>query len=70
MVGLARAQSKSLAGVLACIYILIGVEINRFDLHSAAYLWTAPAWLLWYLLARAPWRRSGAAEAAGSPSSI
>ena len=70
MVGLARAQSKSLAGVLACIYILIGVEINRFDLHSAAYLWTAPAWLLWYLLARAPWRRSDAAEAAGSPSSI
>ena len=52
MVAATRTSSKIVLSALAIIYILIEIEINRFDLHSAAYLWTAPAWLIWYLVAR------------------
>lgn len=48
-----RTTSRLLLSVLAVVYMLIEVEILHFDLHSTAYLWTAPAWLVWYLLARA-----------------
>lgn len=57
MVAAARTQSRLLLSLLAVIYIFIEIEVNRFDLHSAAYLWTAPAWLIWYLVARASSRR-------------
>lgn len=50
----ARARSRSALAALALIYILIEVEIvSPFALASAAYLWTAPAWVVWYLFARA-----------------
>jgi hypothetical protein len=50
---LARTPSRTAVSVLALIYILIEIEIvSPFALASAAYLWTAPAWLLWFLFAR------------------
>ena len=68
LLGATRTQSKWLLSALAVIYILIEIQVNRFDLHSAAYLWTAPAWLAWFLLARASARGSTAAPLAASPS--
>jgi len=52
LAGAAQTRSKWLLSILALIYIAIEIEINRFDLHSRAYLWAAPAWLAWYLCAR------------------
>jgi len=47
--------------VLALIYIAVEAQIiSPFGLHSAAYLWTAPAWLVWYLFARAAARQAPA----------
>jgi hypothetical protein len=63
LVGATRTTSKWLLSILAVIYILIEIEVNRLDLHSAAYLWTAPAWLVWFVLARASARRPGPAPA-------
>lgn len=51
--GACRTESRKLLAVLGLIYILI--EIQPFYAHgpeTAAYLWPAPAWLVWYLLAR------------------
>jgi hypothetical protein len=68
LVGAARTSSRLLLSVLAIIYILIEIQINRFELHSAAYLWIAPAWLVWYLLARASARVPAAVPIAASES--
>ena len=39
--------------ILALIYVLIEAQIiSPFGLHSAVYVWVAPAWLIWYLFAR------------------
>jgi hypothetical protein len=62
LLGASRTSSRVALAALALMYILIEIEVNRFDLHSAAYLWTAPAWLAWYLFARAT-----AGEPAGQP---
>lgn len=58
--GVSRTTSQILLSVLALLYIGVEIQLIRFDLHSAAYLWPAPAWLIWYLCARA-WARKGAA---------
>jgi hypothetical protein len=51
--------------LLALIYVLIEIQIiSPFGLHSALYLWIAPAWLVWYLFARASTRPAPASEAA------
>jgi hypothetical protein len=64
LLGASRTSSRVALAALALMYILIEIEVNRFDLHSAAYLWTAPAWLVWYLFARAvPVERAGLAKA-------
>ena len=52
LIAASHTRSRLLLAALAVMYIAIEIEINRFDLHSAAYLWCAPAWLAWYLLAR------------------
>ena len=46
-------RSQSLVAILALSSAVIEVEIFRGIplLHSAFYLWTAPAWLVWYLYA-------------------
>jgi hypothetical protein len=49
-----RNASQTMLSVLALIYILIEIQIiSPFGLHSALYIWVAPAWLVWYLFARA-----------------
>jgi len=53
LLGASRTSSRVALAALAVMYLLIEIEVNRFDLHSAAYLWTAPAWLAWYAIARA-----------------
>jgi hypothetical protein len=62
----ASRASRILLTVLALMFILVEVGINYFELHSTAYLWTAPAWLLWYLLARAYPREHSAVQTAAS----
>ncbi len=48
-----RNSSRISLSVLALIYLLVEAEIvSPFGLHSPAYLWTAPAWLAWYIAAR------------------
>ena len=56
-----RNPSRMPLSVLALLYILIEIQIiSPFGLHSAAYLWTAPAWLVWYLFARASANKAAA----------
>jgi hypothetical protein len=48
-----RDASQTMLSLLALIYVLIEVQlISPFGLHSALYIWVAPAWLVWYLFAR------------------
>jgi hypothetical protein len=55
-----RNPSQTMLSALGLIYILIEAQIvSPFGLHSATYLWIAPALLVWYLLARASARRAG-----------
>lgn len=59
-----KTRSRPLLGLLGLTYILL--EIQPFYAagpETAAWLWPAPAWLLWYLLAR---RSERSAESAGS----
>jgi hypothetical protein len=52
--GAIRTRSQILLVVLAAASIVIEAELlNGIMLSSNLYLWTAPAWLAWYLLARA-----------------
>ena len=53
--------SRTLLSILALMYILIEIQLNFFQLHSATYLWIAPALLAWYLFARASTRQAPAA---------
>jgi hypothetical protein len=49
--------------LLALIYVLIEIQIiSPFGLHSALYIWVAPAWLIWYLFARASARHVPASD--------
>jgi hypothetical protein len=47
------SRSRSLIAVLALASAVIDIAALRGMalLHSAFYLWTAPAWLAWYLYA-------------------
>jgi hypothetical protein len=56
--GASRTSSRLLLSTLALIYIAIEIQLVRFDLHSAAYLWIVPAWLVWFLFVRASARRA------------
>jgi hypothetical protein len=49
----ARTQSRRLLAVLGLICILLEIQpLYAAGPETAAYLWTAPAWLVWYWLAR------------------
>ena len=56
--GVSRTSSQLLLSALALIYILVEIQLIRFDLHSAVYLWPTPAWLIWVLFAHASSRRA------------
>ena len=63
-----RRPSRLMLSVLALIYFAVEIQIiSPFGLHSAAYLWPAPAWIVWYLYARASAPESAAAQVASSP---
>jgi len=48
-----RTQSRPLLAMLALAYIALEVQsLNPAGLVSWSYLWPAPLWLLWYLIAR------------------
>ncbi|MGB7355502.1 MAG: glycosyltransferase family 87 protein [Acidobacteriaceae bacterium] len=48
-----RTESRRLLAVLGLICILLEIQpLYAAGPETAAYLWTAPAWLAWYLLAR------------------
>jgi hypothetical protein len=67
----ARTPSRAALAALAILYLLLEAQIvSPFPLASAAYLWPAPAWLAWYLFARASCRKPGmmAMPASHSPS--
>jgi hypothetical protein len=45
-------RHRSLLAILAGASILIEIELmSRVKIPSVLYLWTAPAWLVWYLCA-------------------
>ena len=49
----ARKPPQAALAVLAILYLLLEIQIvSPFALASAAYLWPAPAWFAWYLIAR------------------
>ena len=66
--GASRTSSQLLLSALALIYILVELQLVHFDLHSAAWLWTTPAWLAWYLFARASRHKPGMMPMPASPS--
>jgi hypothetical protein len=65
----ARTPSRAVLAGLAILYLLLEIQIvSPFPLASAAYLWPAPAWLIWYLFARASCRKPGIMPMPASPS--
>ncbi len=57
--GVYLTRSRILIAVLAFASVLLEVEAaSGFKLPSAFHLWTAPAWLAWYLVARATARKT------------
>lgn len=49
-----RVRNRNLLLVVVGCLLLIGLQATRVRVSSAWYLWTAPAWLIWYLIARKP----------------
>jgi hypothetical protein len=57
--GAYRAQFKSVSAAVALASLLIEIELVRtVNLPSVLFLWTAPAWLAWYLISRSSITRS------------
>jgi hypothetical protein len=50
--GAYSTRSRKLLVVLALMTVLLYVELCVAKVSSGLYLWTAPAWFAWYLLAR------------------
>ncbi len=58
-------RSRNLLAAFVLASLLIQIELaGGVKVQSAFYLWTAPAWLAWYLLARALPRKPQAGEPA------
>jgi len=58
-----RSRSQAVLPVLALLYLLVEIQlISPLDLHSAVYLWIAPAWLVWYIFAQSITRTRRAAQ--------
>jgi hypothetical protein len=51
--GAYATRSRNLLAVLALAILVMDVEICAVRVTSPLYLWTAPVWLAWYLLATA-----------------
>jgi hypothetical protein len=50
----AFTRSRTVLGLLGVLYLFVVLQPYLFGINLASplFLWTAPAWLLWYLLAR------------------
>ncbi len=51
--GAYATRSRSLLAILALAILLADIEICVVKVISPLWLWTAPAWFVWYLFARA-----------------
>ena len=45
-------RSRKMLCVLALLILIVDVELCSVRIISGLYLWTAPAWFIWYLIAR------------------
>jgi hypothetical protein len=64
---LSRKPSRVWIAVLALIYFAIEMQIGfHVELHSRAFLWIAPAWIVWYLFALGSTREHGEARVAAA----
>lgn len=45
-------RSRSMLVVLAALILIVDIELGSVKIISGLYLWTAPAWFGWYLIAR------------------
>ena len=52
--GAYATRSRNLLAALALAILVADIEICGVKVISPLYLWTAPAWLAWYLFARLP----------------
>jgi hypothetical protein len=50
--GAYATRSRALVAVLALAIVLVDIELCGVKIISGLYLWTAPVWFVWYLLAR------------------
>jgi hypothetical protein len=68
LAAVACTRSGKVLGALGVLYLLVLIQPYAFSVGvtSPLYLWTAPAWLVWYLWARTSARRA-APEPAASP---
>src|SRR5262249_38061094 len=46
-----KVRYRNLLLVLIGFFIIIGLQSSKQKVSSLGYVWTAPAWLLWYLIA-------------------
>jgi len=51
--GAYHTRKRGLLVALVCILAAVGAQTLHFRITSAYFLWTAPAWFAWYLVARA-----------------
>jgi hypothetical protein len=51
--GAYATRSRNFLAVLPFLIFALDIEICALKVVSPLYLWTAPAWLIWYLVARA-----------------
>ncbi len=65
--GAYAVRSQKLLAVLALAIFLADVELLGVKVTSPLFLWTAPAWYIWYLFARASAHESPATAAVPSP---
>ncbi len=65
--GAYATRSRRLLAVLALLILAADIEICFVKVTSTLFLWTTPAWLVWYLLARASSLKEPAAAPASPP---
>lgn len=49
-----KVRYRNLLLVLIGFFIIIGLQSTKEKVSSLGYVWTAPAWLIWYFIASAP----------------
>ena len=67
--GAYTTRSRTLLVLLALASILIEAELCGIRITSLLYLWTAPAWLAWYVAARVTAQRRTDGNASPQPAS-